>query len=73
MTRSSIRHWLTQRRAEAARLARAALQELKLRYITILVGLGLVWLGLSAIYRPLAPLVVGAFLLWYTTIRRIAK
>lgn len=51
---------------------RWVLANVSLRDTTILLALALVWVGLAAIYRPLAPAVIGAFLLWYTTIRRVA-
>lgn len=43
-----------------------------LRDAAIFVGLVLFWLGLRDTYRPLGNIGVGAFLLWFTTIRKSA-
>lgn len=43
-----------------------------LRDGAILVALVLLWLGLRDAYRPAANIGVGAFLLWFTTIRKSA-
>lgn len=40
------------------------------RDAAILVGLVLVWSGLRDIYQPAAPVAIGCFLLWFTTIRK---
>lgn len=52
---------------------RGRFAKLDARDYGILVALGLVWYGLHGIYRPLAPLVVGLFLLWFITIRRVPE
>lgn len=72
MTRAAVRQWFARRRAVYSRWFDIASNALSLRDVAILAGLALVWFGLAAIYQPLAPLVIGAFLLWYTTIRRAA-
>lgn len=43
--------------------------DLDARDFGILLGLALSAVGLWGIYRPLAPLGVGVFLLWFITIR----
>lgn len=48
-------------------------RNVSLRDATILLALALLWRGLATIYQPLAPVVTGAFLLWYTTVRRVAQ
>lgn len=75
----SLRHALDQMRIAhdrvrmaAARLRKAA-GEPDLRDIVIVIALAMVWSGLRDVYRPAAPIAVGAFLLWFTTIRGAAK
>lgn len=64
MTRA-MRSWATRALGEVRKT-------ISLRDAVILVGLALVWRGLADIYQPFAPIAVGAFLLWFTTIRRVA-
>lgn len=48
-----------------------ALKKLSPRDVAILIGLALVASGLWFVYPPSAPIAVGAFLLWYTTMRKV--
>lgn len=49
-----------------------AVAALELRDWAILLGLALAWFGLRDAWRPLGNIGVGAFLLWFTTIRKSA-
>lgn len=64
------KHWVSLLHAVRTRVAAVDLDG---RDAAILVGLALVWVGLRGIYEPLAPLAVGLFLLWFTTMRRVAE
>lgn len=52
--------------------AHAAIGKPDLRDVAILAGMALLWLGLRDAYGPAGNIGVGAFLLWFTTIRKSA-
>lgn len=71
-----MKTWVRSRIQSMSQPGRAILTQLaKLdaRDWTILLGLGLLWYGLRNVYAPLAPIAVGCFLLWFTTIRRVPE
>lgn len=59
------------KRAGAWGFAKAQL--LDARDVVILAGLLLLWSGLREVYAPSGQIAVGAFLLWFTTIRRVPE
>lgn len=66
-----LRRWIREELPGVARRAHAAIGAPDFRDLVILLGLGMVWGGLRDIYPPAAPLTVGAFLVWFTAIRRV--
>jgi hypothetical protein len=67
----TLRRWMAEVLPEVLRRVHRAIGAPDFRDVVILVGLGLVWYGLRGVYPPAAPIAVGAFLIWFTAIRRV--